>query len=423
MLKLINRAFVVLIILIALLGIVGGVVISLSGFLNFDIESKAFSSFKPHSKLSISGIPTSIAAKDSPYLLNLSVKTPTLEKGDLLYIETYSNEKRIQRTDCLKGSYSAGKYIGKKQINCVINLPYLYEKNDDYNFYILLYNDNGKFYAGPYSMTADWRNYEDFFWRAFSFMFLLVGGVYLIIVLPLSLFVLYQGMTAKHPDAREKEYSLMSLLNPFVSGGTPLQKFNAFLISPYFWVLELVGIFLVLTYMFISTESWTSGTAIVSFFISGLMAFIAPFLWCSIFWLAEFKEREPLRMLVTFFLWGCLAALMAIGMNSALGIVFEIVGLGFLTAFLIAPPVEELYKGTGLALLAEHHEYDSVEDGLVFGFVIGMGFSFVEDWLYMLRNPMGSDIVGWFTVFFMRSVMFSANHGLFTAITGGLLVY
>ena len=118
---------------------------------------------------------------------------------------------------------------------------------------------------------------------------------------------------------------------------------------------------------------------------------------------------------------GMLSALMAIGINSLGGLVLEIFGIGFLGAFLIAPIIEELYKGTGLALLAEHKEYNSIEDGMVFGFVIGMGFSFIEDWVYMLSSPMGSDFTGWFFLFIMRSIFFSANHGIYTAIVGGTI--
>ena len=57
-----------------------------------------------------------------------------------------------------------------------------------------------------------------------------------------------------------------------------------------------------------------------------------------------------------------LAALMAIGLNSILGAVFGAMGLGFLGAFLVAPVTEEVYKGSGVAILSEHKEFNSIEE-------------------------------------------------------------
>jgi RsiW-degrading membrane proteinase PrsW (M82 family) len=226
----------------------------------------------------------------------------------------------------------------------------------------------------------------------------------------------------KHDGAAQDEYSFASLLNPLRAGKT-MQKFHAFLVSPYFWAFELVGIALILLYVALAGQAWKSTTALIAFVFSGLAAFIVPLLWCAAWWYADFREREPLRIVVTFFLWGMLAALMAIGLNSIADVAPGVFGLGVLATFLVAPLLEEFYKGSGLCLLSEHHEFDSVEDGIAFGFVIGMGFSFIENWIYFMGNPLGSDTLGWLFLFLMRSVLFSANHGLYTAITGGVIGY
>jgi RsiW-degrading membrane proteinase PrsW (M82 family) len=117
------------------------------------------------------------------------------------------------------------------------------------------------------------------------------------------------------------------------------------------------------------------------------------------------------------------AALMSIGITSFSGDFFAVFGLSLLSVFLIAPIAEEFFKGSGLAVLSGHHEFDSVEDGMAFGFAIGMGFSFVEDWLYLMNNPLGADALSWFIVFILRSIFFSINHGFYTAITGGVIGY
>jgi RsiW-degrading membrane proteinase PrsW (M82 family) len=112
---------------------------------------------------------------------------------------------------------------------------------------------------------------------------------------------------------------------------------------------------------------------------------------------------------------------MTIGINSFVDSIFIAVGLGVVATALIIPIFEEVFKGTGLLIFSLHHEYDSVADGLVFGFTVGMGFAFIENWLYFIQNPMGADISAWVILFFMRSIMFSAMHGVYTSMTGGII--
>ena len=52
-----------------------------------------------------------------------------------------------------------------------------------------------------------------------------------------------------------------------------------------------------------------------------------------------------------------------------------------------------------------------------------MGFSFIENWLYFIQNPVGSDIGSWGSLVIVRSIIFSANHGFYTAITGAIIGY
>ena len=360
---------------------------------------------------------------DSPYYVNFTVDTPYLESLDQLHVEVYGDGRLLADLDCLEEYSSYADYNTLTRFDCPAALPYDYSSSQDYEVYATLQGEDYEFVSGPIDIHTDWGSYEINFWSISLFLFTGVGAGYLLIVLPIVIAIAYVASRMKHPDAWPGEYTIASLLNPFSNGKTLLQRFNSFLVSPYFWAIEAAGIFIILLYMFIFAAAWKSGTALVAFILSGLIAFLIPFLWCAAFWYADFREREPLRILVTFFLWGVLSGLMAIGINSVSGLVFSVLGLGFLSAFLIAPPVEEFFKGSGLALLAEHHEYNSVEDGLVFGFVIGMGFSFIENWIYLLGNPMGSDIFSWFFLFILRCIMFSSIHGLFTAMTGGVIGY
>jgi RsiW-degrading membrane proteinase PrsW (M82 family) len=283
--------------------------------------------------------------------------------------------------------------------------------------------DGREYAAGPLILESDWRGYEQSFLDFSFLMGIGIALVYLVVVVPVLILALKLASGMNHHEETPGEYSLQSLLFPLRYAKTLLQMFHSFLISPYFWAFESFGIIIILIYMAIAGEAWKSTTASIAFVFSGLAAFIVPFLWSVAWWYADYREREPLRIIVTMFLWGMLSALIVIGINSFADEALGVAGLAVLGTFLIAPVVEELSKGSGLTLLSEHHEFDSVEDGFIFGFVIGMGFSFVENWLYFLGNPLGSDTLGWFVLFVLRSVIFSANHGLYTAITGGVMGY
>ena len=419
MLEKINRLFVMFLMLGAISGILISVIVLFVPGLFGDAGAEDYRINEPN--LQISTTLSNAYADDSPYILDSTISSPFLNTEDLLFLEVYSQGKQISEIDCLEQFDDFLDYSGKSTFSCEALLPYNYEESQDYSIYAVLYSNEDEYISKEQNIHIDWADYEENFWSVSGFLILLVGGTYILIIFPLIAVVAFIASRMKHDGVEPGEYTISSMINPFTNKKTLIQKFNSFLVSPYFWVFELAGIIIILIYMLISAEAWKSSTAFIAFFLSGFMAFIVPLLWVAAWWYADFKEREPLRIIVTFFLWGMLAALMAIGINTVFGLLFSVLGIGFLSAVLIAPPVEELYKGSGLGLLGEHHEFNSIEDGLVFGFVIGMGFSFIEDWIYMLNNPMGGDILGWFFLFIMRSFVFSSIHGLFTAIIGGCI--
>lgn len=360
---------------------------------------------------------------DSPYPANITLHTPPLLESDILFLDTYAGGKRLATANCFEDFEAQEDYLGLTEVVCTAYLPYDYEPGAAYSVVAVLERDGIEYAAGPAEIRVDWGPYEERFMGFSWFMALSVFLIYLIILFPVALIVAGIAIRTSHKTASPGEYGYMAMLSPMSFGKTILQKFHALLVSPWFWALEAMGIAIILLYMCLAAEMWKSYAAFIAFVFSGLMALVVPLLWCAAWWFADYREREPLRIIITLFLWGMLAALMAIGLNTLADAGLAVLGLGFLGTFLIAPVVEELYKGSGLTLLSEHHEYDSVEDGIVFGFTIGMGFSFIENWIYFIGNPMGSDIPGWFMLFLMRSVFFSANHGFYTAISGGIMGY
>jgi RsiW-degrading membrane proteinase PrsW (M82 family) len=423
MLEAANRLFIALLVSAAAFGILLSLAtLFLPGLLPYDAEGEFMDGLSARGDFSISlPGPSSVIPSDSPYLANLTMRVPELEENDVLALGIFDANGKEYLQDCPGPFDSGAEYAGDGEIECTALLPYDYEPSSAYRIYAMLVNSEGEYYAGPVMVGAVWAEYENEFMGFSWAMALIVAATYLFAMLPVALIVLFVASREKHAGAGEGEYSLLTLINPVSFGRGLLQKFHASISSPWFWALETFGIALILLYMAISAQMWKSGTAFIAFVFSGLMAFIVPFLWSSAWWYADYREREPLRIMITMFLWGMLAALMAIGINTLLGVVFALAGIGFLGSFLVAPLAEESFKGAGPCLFSEHHEFDSVEDGILYGFTVGMGFSFIENWIYFIDNPMGSDIPGWLFLFMMRSVFFSANHGFYTAITGAAI--
>ncbi len=422
MLKFLNRVFIALLMFAALLGILFSMATLFLPELIHDDSADKDNLGMPHMEgLSLPQQDALVEPDDSPYHLDVTVETPPIRDTDLLFMDVYQDGRQLDSIDCFEDFEAQEEYVGASVLNCSVSLPYDYLPGAQYKVFAVLTRDETEYAAGPVLVGADWKSYESDFMDFSFIMGAIVVLSYLFVLLPVSLVVLATALRTSHKTSATGEYSLGTLLSPFTFGKTLLQKFHAFLLSPYFWAFELLGIIIILIYMAIAAAVWKSPPALIAFTFSGLMALIVPLLWCAVWWYADYREREPLRILLTLFLFGMLSALMAIGLNTVAGLLFAALGLGFLGSFMIAPIAEEAYKGSGLTLLSEHHEFDSVEDGIVFGFTIGMGFSFIENWIYLLGNPMGSDITGWFVLFLMRSIFFSANHGFYTAITGAAI--
>jgi RsiW-degrading membrane proteinase PrsW (M82 family) len=150
---------------------------------------------------------------------------------------------------------------------------------------------------------------------------------------------------------------------------------------------------------------------------------VATFLW------VDRWEPEPPRLLLTAFLWGaCFAALTALLINSSAVLVAdEVVGRGsgdVLGTVAIAPVVEEAVKGAFVVglLALRRREFDGIVDGIVYAGLVGAGFAFTENILYIGRAFSEGAMVGQgsgvLAVLLLRGVLSPFAHPLFTVMTG-----
>src|SRR4051812_40758084 len=150
---------------------------------------------------------------------------------------------------------------------------------------------------------------------------------------------------------------------------------------------------------------------------------VGPLVACYL-WLDRY-EPEPRRLLAAGLLWGCFVA-------TAAALVVQGVG-GFVLSFtdreslqVVAPVTEEASKGLFLILLLwwRRGELDGVLDGIVYAGMVGVGFAFTENILYLAAAYNGTDGAGpggtqaLTSTFVVRCLFSPFAHPLFTTFTG-----
>ncbi len=135
-------------------------------------------------------------------------------------------------------------------------------------------------------------------------------------------------------------------------------------------------------------------------------------------------EAEPVRLQVLAFLWGAVVAVVGAYFLNTLSILVlaradwtDPIATG---AIYVAPVVEETLKGLGVALVYvfRKREFDGIIDGVVYAGLIGAGFAFTENVLYLGQafTAGGADALS--ATFIVRGLMGPFGHPLFTACTG-----
>ncbi len=141
-------------------------------------------------------------------------------------------------------------------------------------------------------------------------------------------------------------------------------------------------------------------------------------------WLDRY-EPEPKLLLSYALLWGAFVATIAALVVQGIG--GFVVGItDDVSLAVVAPLTEEASKGVFLLLLLwwRRAELDGVLDGIVYAGLVGVGFAFTENILYLAAAYGGTDgtgpggVAGVTTIFVIRCVFSPFAHPLFTAFTG-----
>ncbi|SEB46260.1 Membrane proteinase PrsW, cleaves anti-sigma factor RsiW, M82 family [Nocardioides exalbidus] len=149
---------------------------------------------------------------------------------------------------------------------------------------------------------------------------------------------------------------------------------------------------------------------------------VGPLVGCFM-WLDRY-EPEPRNLLVAGLLWGAFVA-------TAAALVFQGIGMAGGASerdslAVVAPLTEEATKGAFLLLLLwwRRHELDGVLDGIVYAGMVGIGFAYTENILYLAAaydgtsglGPGGTEALT--GTFIVRCLISPFAHPFFTVFTG-----
>lgn len=192
-------------------------------------------------------------------------------------------------------------------------------------------------------------------------------------------------------------------------------------------VLTVLGVLLIAVCALVVTVvvllSVGPGPYVVALLAASLpvVPLVAVYLWLDRY------EPEPRGLLLFTFAWGaCVATAGALLLSLPPALAIEAAGgdAETLGAVVVAPVVEEALKGLGLlaVLLVGRRALDGLVDGFVYAGMVGVGFAFTENILYLGAALLDGGSGGLVGTFVLRGVVSPFAHPLFTAATGVGLV-
>ena len=148
----------------------------------------------------------------------------------------------------------------------------------------------------------------------------------------------------------------------------------------------------------------------------------------ALYWSDQY-EKEPVSLLAAALLWGAIPALLvAVTFRLFFKLPVELLGPQAIEAIQIGvmtPFLEEFLKGVIIIFIAWRYrlEFDNVHDGIIYGAVVGFGFSMTGNIVSYLGAFLFRGFAGLSNMIFVEGMLFGLNHALYSAIFGAGVGY
>ena len=198
--------------------------------------------------------------------------------------------------------------------------------------------------------------------------------------------------------------------------------------QPAFWLFALCLLLGGLFFLLLQVVSLA--TAPAGFVLSWLLLALFAIPVVVVLRRLDLYEREPTSLMFGAFLWGAMVATLfsivaSLPWDGVIARVFDPEFAAAWTPAITAPVIEELYKFLGVVMiyLIARSEVDDLMDGFVYGAMVGLGFTVVEDIGYFI-GVFGGGIVDVLVGFYFRTLAGGIfGHVLFTGLSGIGLAY
>ena len=155
--------------------------------------------------------------------------------------------------------------------------------------------------------------------------------------------------------------------------------------------------------------------AVISTTVIGIV--VPAFLW------VDRLEAEPPALLWFAFGWGALVATtgsLVVSLAALDAVAARGLDVGLIGAVVVAPVVEELFKGLGVLVifLVARREFNGIVDGITYAGLVAIGFAFVEDIFYLGQGYEQLGQPGLVSVFVLRCLFTPFAHPMFTVCFG-----
>lgn len=217
---------------------------------------------------------------------------------------------------------------------------------------------------------------------------------------------------------QQQQYSAHYVTTQAQANPTPRPTLRTWLLGGFVAVGALMMVLLFTLYY-----GWSFGIILT---LASLIAALIPLvIVIPIFlWLDRF-EAEPLRYLVTAFLYGALVSTaFAIAINTTAGLYFRSItddrSADVLTAVISAPLSEESFKGFFILIMwwFMRRQFNGLTDGIVYAGIVAAGFAFTENIQYFAQAFTQQGTAGFTGTFVLRGIVTPFLHPMFTAMIG-----